>query len=119
MTIKQMAIHITHKTYPIAIACLPAGFAEHPMNRVLGCVLLINSPEKLLVPVERPWVGKVRLINDRCDEAKELLPVDRLVVGLVNSWMDKKEFEDNYRVINKNEKLNGKWFVEVEAYTRN
>lgn len=119
MTIKQMAIRITRETYPIAVACLPAGFAVKPMNLVLGRILVINSPEKVVVPVERPRFrrGYVKYQED-CDEdeRREVLPVERMTVGLVNSWMEKKTFKKDYRVVNENEKVNDKTFVEVEAY---
>lgn len=117
MTIKQMAIRITRETYPIAVACLPADFAVKPMNIVLGRILVINSPEKVVVPVERPRFrrGYIKR-DDECDESQEVLPVERMTVGLVNSWMEKKTFKKDYRVVNKDEKVNGDKFVEVEAY---
>lgn len=43
MTPQPMAVKITEETYPIAIACLPAGFALYPLSEVLGCYLIINK----------------------------------------------------------------------------
>lgn len=40
---KTMATKITEENYPIAVACLAAGFATIPINKVLGCYLVINE----------------------------------------------------------------------------
>jgi hypothetical protein len=41
--IKTMAMEITEETWPIAVACLPAGFARIPKDRVLRHILVINE----------------------------------------------------------------------------
>lgn len=41
--IKTMAVKITEETYPIAIACLPPGFAQTNKKCVLGSYLVIND----------------------------------------------------------------------------
>lgn len=41
--IKTMAILITPKTYPIAVACLAGGFATLPPESVFNHVLIINN----------------------------------------------------------------------------
>ncbi len=43
--LKTMAVRITKKNYPIAVACLAAGFAMYPMKKTLGHYLIINELE--------------------------------------------------------------------------
>jgi len=86
---QMMAVRITKKTYPIAVACLAAGFAMIPRQRVLGAYLVINKPEAQNFgdEGERPY----------------------LVLG--NSWTSKRVFFDNYKFIGKELKNE---FVPVE-----
>ena len=41
--IKTLACRIDENTYPIAVACLPGGFATIPFARVNGCYLVLNE----------------------------------------------------------------------------
>jgi hypothetical protein len=42
MSIPSFGITIDEKTYPLALALLPEGFARIPMDEVLGCILTLD-----------------------------------------------------------------------------
>jgi hypothetical protein len=46
---KMMALQITPETYPIAVACLPGGFATIGPSQTYGDWLIINQPEAIYV----------------------------------------------------------------------
>lgn len=73
--LRTMAVKISIKTYPIACACLAAGFATTPLEQVLDHYLVINELEakRFKSEGERPI----------------------LVIG--NSWMSEKIFKENYK----------------------
>ena len=70
--IKTMAILITPKTYPIAVACLAGGFAALPPESVFNHVLVIN------------------------DVCAEKIEGRGLVPDLTNCWMSIDDFVDWY-----------------------
>ena len=72
--IKTMAILITPKTYPIAVACLAGGFATLPPESVFNHVLIINNV-------------RAKKIKGR-----------GLVPFLTNSWTSIDDFVDRYAV---------------------
>ena len=43
MNIPTMAVKITEKTYPFAVACLHPGFAVEPKEETYGSYLVINE----------------------------------------------------------------------------
>jgi hypothetical protein len=90
MNIPVMAVKITEETYPIAVACLAAGFATIPKKKVMGNYLVINKMEARTFKSqgERPW----------------------LVMS--NSHMSEKLFRANYRFVIVGEPHKG--FTEVE-----
>lgn len=75
--LKTMAVRITKENYPIAVACLAAGFATIPLKETLGCYLVINeiSAESFRKEGIRPY----------------------LVVS--NIWMTTKSFIDTYQFV--------------------
>ncbi len=75
--LKTMAIKITEDNYPVAVACLAAGFAALPLKKVLGGYLVINKLEVKNFSKEgtRPY----------------------LVIG--NSWMTEKMFNLSYEFV--------------------
>lgn len=93
MRIKTQAILITEETYPIAVACLPAGFAEYPFDNVKGCWLVINVPG-----------------------AQDGDEYHSPRVGIYNEWVHPKLFVDRYEVINKKpgRKPETEYWVECE-----
>lgn len=80
MKIKTQAISITEETYPIAVACLPAGFAEIPLGNVVDCFLVINE------------LGTITH-NDEYHQS--------VGTGLNNAWYTQTEFLKKYDVVNK------------------
>lgn len=68
------AAFINEDTYPIAVACLAAGFATIPKEKVFGNILVINHLEavELEGEGERPY----------------------LIV--TNSWMSEEVFDERY-----------------------
>lgn len=58
MNIPVMAVKITEETYPIAVACLAAGFATIPKKKIMGNYLVINKMEarRFKGEGERPWL---------------------------------------------------------------
>lgn len=91
-----MAIRITEKTHPIAVASLPPGFAMIPKKEVLGTFLIINE-----ISGRRPRIGG-RSIDGRG-------VADMIAIG--NSHMDEKDFFAAYKFLG-NELPNQ--FTEVE-----
>lgn len=75
--LKTMAVRITKKNYPTAVACLAAGFATIPPEKTFGHYLVINEPctENFDGEGKRPY----------------------LVVG--NSWMSEKHFNMTRRFV--------------------
>lgn len=43
MFVKTMALKITEKSYPVAVACLPAGFMNIAPKETFGNYLVINE----------------------------------------------------------------------------
>lgn len=82
MRIKTQAILITEETYPIAVACLPAGFAAYPFANVKGYWLVINVP------------GTYDRNSFDGDNFSPLVTVHNL-------WIHPNEFSEKYDVINK------------------
>lgn len=68
-----MAIAITDKTYPIAVACLPGEFVTVPRSAAYGCFLVINEIQPRDIPLERSPI-----------------------TVLENSWLTREDFEDRY-----------------------
>lgn len=92
MRIKTLAIQINEDTYPIAIACLPGGFATIPFKNVNGAYLVINRPEPCFI-----------------DDGH------RAIVSLENGWLPQGLFEAEYNIVNKKTGVPAKWdWVEVE-----
>jgi len=93
MTPQPQAILITESTYPIAVACLAGGFSTIPMDKVLGCVLIINK------------MCAEQVANDRSPG-----------VLLGNSWMSRYEFDKRFRLSDEHLVLylNDR-FAEIEA----
>lgn len=98
MRIKTQAILITEETYPIAVACLAAGFAAIPFGNVDGYWLVINAPG---AHYERPTFDG--------DPGRTTLTV-------TNFWIHPKEFVDQYKIINQKpgRKPEGPTWVECE-----
>ena len=99
MRIKTQAILITEDTYPIAVACLPAGFSSYPFGNVKGYWLVINVPG---------------------GQDRNAYEGDNLsTVGLHNEWIHPKLFIDKYEVINKKpgRKPENEYWVECELAT--
>lgn len=115
MTIKMMAIRITRETYPIAVACLTPQFSTLTMDNVLKGVLIINVPATATAVDTTP--RRRRPYTDECEVRNEMSS-EKLVVALHNIWRHKKTFRDYYRVVEKDEKINGDYFVEVESYRK-
>lgn len=88
MNITTQAIVISDKTYNLAVACLPAGFATIPQHKVFGNLLIIN--DLVATPV-----GKKK----------------RPVLSVDNLWIDVEAF--HRRFISFGE-LDDKRFVNVE-----
>lgn len=90
--LKTLAILITEKTYPIAVACLPAGFVDYPFANVKGFWLVINVPGSY--------------------EPGEF----QREVGLHNEWIHPKKFVDKYTIVPvPGRKADNPWaWVEVE-----
>ena len=75
--IKTLATYITKETYPIAVACLPAGFATIPVSDVLGKVLVLNE------------IASERMEGEGC----------RPFLVIANSWMSEKSFDKLYQFV--------------------
>ena len=93
MRIKTQAILITEETYPIAVACLPAGFAEYPFDNVDGCWLVINVPG-----------------------AQDGDEYHSPRVGIYNEWLHPKTFFAKYKDVNKKpgRKPEGPYWIDCE-----
>ena len=87
--IKTLACLIDENTYPIAVACLPGGFATIPFARVNGCYLVLNE---------------LTAITRDTDTSP--------VAALTNGWLKSYEFTSRWRVLEKNSDLPP--FYEVE-----
>ena len=87
--IKTLACLIDENTYPIAVACLPGGFATIPFARVDGCYLVLNE---------------MTAITRGTDTSP--------VAALTNSWLNLDEFDSGWRVLEKDSDLPP--FYEVE-----
>ena len=98
MRIKTMAILITEDTYPIAVACLPAGFAAYPFDNAKGFWLVINVPG---------------LYDRNSFDGDGVSPL----ITLHNLWISQSEFLNKYKIINQRpgRKAENVWaWVEVE-----
>lgn len=97
MRIKTQAILINEETYPIAVACLPAGFAAYPFANVNGYWLVINVP------------GSYDRNSFDGDNFSPLVTVHNL-------WISNKEFTKKYNIINQKpgRKPEGVYWVECE-----
>ena len=87
--IKTLACLIDEDTYPIAVACLPGGFATIPFAKVDGCYLVLNE---------------ITTITRGTDTSP--------VAALTNGWLKSYEFTSRWRVLEKNSDLRP--FYEVE-----
>ena len=74
--IKTLACQIDENTYPIAVACLPGGFATIPFARVDGCYLVLNE---------------MTAITRGTDTSP--------VAALTNCWLNLDEFDSSWRVL--------------------
>ena len=91
MNIPMMAMQINEVTYPIAVACLPGGFAaNYKESETYGCYLVINEMEA--VSFQESGVRPI------------------LTIG--NKWMDEMSFFKQYRFIE--EKSVENQFAEIE-----
>ena len=77
--IKTLACLIDENTYPIAVACLPGGFATIPFARVKGCYLVLNE----LTAITR---------------GTDTSPV----AALTNGWLKSYEFKSRWRFLKTN-----------------
>ena len=87
--VKTLVCLIDENTYPIAVACLPGGFATIPFARVDGCYLVLNE---------------MTAITRGTDTSP--------VAALTNSWLEPDEIDSRWRVLEKNSALPP--FYEVE-----
>ena len=87
--IKTLACLIDENTYPIAVACLPGGFATIPFARVNGCYLVLNE---------------VTAITRGTDTSP--------MAALTNSWLESYEFNTRWRFLTTNRDKHP--FYEVE-----
>ena len=74
--IDTYAAPIGEHNYPLAVACLPGGFAARPIGDVVGEWLVINAR----VPRQFKETGKSSI----------------LTIG--NYWMTSTEFEEKYKI---------------------
>ena len=79
---------ITEDNWPLAVACLPGGFAMYPMKEVIGSWLVINTP-------------RVKTFKKKGKKS---------VLVLENVWMTHAEFISRYEIIGG---INGFGFVPV------
>ena len=111
--IKTMAVEINEATYPIAVACLPAGFAMLKKNEVFGSYLVINHllADYMLEGGTNAWITRVAPVVDENDPDSESFgrrgvrrfnasyafsrTPNRLV--LRNLWMSKQDFENEFK----------------------
>lgn len=75
--VKMMAVQINEGNYPIAVACLAAGFATIPQSKVLGAYLIINE------------------LGAETMEGEGIRPY--LVLG--NGWCSAEDFDEMYECI--------------------
>ena len=87
--IKTLACRIDENTYPIAVACLPGGFATIPFAKVNGCYLVLNE---------------ITAITRGTDTSP--------VAALTNGWLKSYEFDSRWRLWAKDDALFP--FYEVE-----
>ena len=80
--IKTLACLIDENTYPIAVACLPGGFATIPFAKVDGCYLVLNE---------------MTAITRGTDTSP--------VAALTNGWLKPYEFDSRWRVLKKDSDL--------------
>lgn len=73
---QTMALEITEKTYPIAVACLPDMFLTIPVNQVYGCFLVINE------------IGVLKTEETG-------MPIKHIAIS--NTWYDKETFLMRYQ----------------------
>ena len=91
--IPTLAIEINEQNYPIAVACLPGGFAaNHPRKSTYGSILIINELEAVKV--------------------KKQGRVPTLAYG--NCWMSREQFFERFEVVSESARLIDNEFVEVE-----
>ena len=87
--IKTLACLIDENTYPIAVACLPGGFATIPFAKVNGCYLVLNE------------ITAITLGTDTSP-----------VAALTNCWLKSYEFDSRWRFLTTNRDKHP--FYEVE-----
>lgn len=85
MLIKTMAVKVTEKNLPVAIACLGADFARIPEKSALDYYLVINE---------------VGIVDD----------APALKITLTNTYYTREEFFETYEFVEKELKTN---FTEV------
>jgi hypothetical protein len=103
--IRTLAVEITEDTYPIAVACLPPGFALIKKKIVLGSYLVVND---LQFPDVVPDDG---LVNDEeeCDNHPRVT-YNRLrinhrygrhqaTLSLTNFWTPKEAFKKDFKAV--------------------
>lgn len=80
--IPTMAMKITKNTYPIAVACLPAGFATYAFEEIRNCYVVINEPQ----PQQDIELGGGTLLV------------------IANSWRTERRFQDAYEFVGEEKK---------------
>lgn len=110
---KTMAVEINENTHPIAVACLPAGFAMLKKGEVFGTYLIINHllADWMLEEGTNAWISRVEPIIDEDDEGAFDRRIPRRRFGahyytsvrdskrltLRNLWMSKQDFEAEFK----------------------
>jgi hypothetical protein len=108
--IKTLAVKITEETYPIAIACLPPGFASTNKKCVLGSYLVINDLQFPEISFDGRQVQSVQEEMDD-DECAPAFSVSRTRYGrlhgrhsgltLTNYWEPAKLFKKKFKKVTK------------------
>lgn len=82
MHITTMAVQITEKTWPVAVACLGGSFASRPFPEVEGSFLVINTPDR----------------QDRFRRVRQFGgPSAREGILLDNAWESEEDFLEMYQ----------------------
>ena len=129
--IKTMAVEINDNTYPIAVACLPAGFAMLKKTEVYGSYLVINHllVDRTLDRDSNQWISRIEDPTIVFDDDGEEIPIRRrsrfgvsysaygsgpAKLTLQNFWMSKQDFEAEFkRTVGAPPKKNDTFFVVV------
>lgn len=109
--IKTLAVKITPATYPIAVACLPAGFALIKKRLVMGAYLVIND---LQFPDYDPRSESEEECADRPHiprRARYMRQPYNEGLTLANFWIPKKLFKKDFEKVLDNSPLDS--FFEV------